>query len=76
MNTNHKPIFKFMNLGYPLTVFGAGSFFCFYRLVTGYNEMETWRLVCFATGGGILFSSLVFLLVFIIRNQKNKAARS
>jgi len=71
----HNPL-KSVNLTFPILAFGLIAGFCAFKIITGHQHMESWRLICFAIGGSILFASSVFLIFFQIKHLRKKTANS
>lgn len=40
--------------------------FVIYKLITGYNQLEQWRIICLSVGGTLILSMLIALVGFNI----------
>lgn len=75
MKIIHNTILRTINFVYPLTIFGAGAAFSFYKLIASNGEMETWRKLCFIIGGSIFLFCFIFFLVFTLKKKKSPKPR-
>jgi len=69
----HNPL-KSVNLTFSILTFGLVSAFCAFKIITGYQHMESWRLICFGIGGMIFLAFSILLIFFQIKHLRNKAA--
>lgn len=71
----HNPL-KSVNLTFPILAFGLIAGFCAFKIITGHQHMESWRLICFAIGGMIFLTFSILLIFFQIKHLRKKAGSS